>query len=76
LALLAAAFGHHRAERRRAPAPQGLTPLTCNEIRHLFTTLITDPVRDAAHRLRCSRWRRRQARARARHYQRQAVEDP
>jgi SRSO17 transposase len=79
LALLASAFLAITAvaERRRAPAPPGLIPLTCNEIQHLFTTLITDPVRDAAYRLRYSWWRRRhQARARTCHYQRQAAEDP
>ena len=79
LALLAAAFLAITAvaERRQAPAPAGLIPLTCNEIQHLFTTLSTGPVRDAAHRLRCSWWRRRhQARARTSHYRRQATTDP
>lgn len=46
------------------PAPDGLAPLTSNEIQHLFTTLIARPVHDALHRLRWSQWRRRhQARA-------------
>jgi hypothetical protein len=51
----------------------GLIPLTCNEIQHLFATLVAAPVADPGHRLRWSVWRRRhQARARARHYRRQA----
>jgi hypothetical protein len=61
-------------ERRDHPAPNGLIPLTGNEIQHLFTAL-TSPVHDLAHRLRWSGWRRRhQARARSSHYQRQALQ--
>ena len=56
--------GRHRAD---------LIPLTCNEIRHLFTTLITNTIRTISHRLRWSNWRRRhQARARTSHYRREA----
>ncbi len=56
------------------PAPNGLIPLTCNEIQRLFTTLVVQPVRDAPHRLSWSAWRRRhQARAKASHYRRQAA---
>lgn len=40
------------------PAPAELTPLTCNEIQPLFTTLIVGPVHDVAHRLGRSDWRR------------------
>jgi hypothetical protein len=62
-------------ERTHWPAPDGLIPLTCNEIQHLFTTLTTQPVHDLNHRLSWSLWRRcHQARARASHYQRQAAQ--
>lgn len=58
-------------EHARHPAPDGLIPLTCNEIQRLFTTLVVRPMCDAAHRLRWSAWRRRhQARAQAGHYRR------
>jgi SRSO17 transposase len=51
-----------------------LIPLTRNEIRRLFATLLGAPIRDISRRLRWSRWRRRhQARARRSHYQRQAA---
>jgi SRSO17 transposase len=70
-AFLVAATAHERA---RAPVPDGLIPLTCNEIQHLFTTLVTQPIHPAAHRLRWSDWRRRhQARSRASHYRRRTV---
>ncbi|MEU9015939.1 IS701 family transposase [Streptomyces sp. NPDC048479] len=73
-AFLAAATAHEHAY---APAPDSLIPLTCNEIQHLFTTLVTQPIHAVAHRLRWSDWRRRhQARARACHYQRQAAHQP
>ncbi|MEU9058365.1 IS701 family transposase [Streptomyces sp. NPDC048430] len=73
-AFLAAATAHEHAY---APAPDGLIPLTCNEIQHLFTTLVPQPFRAVAHRLRWSDWQRRhQARARACHYQRQAAHQP
>ncbi|GHD76350.1 hypothetical protein GCM10010317_092730 [Streptomyces mirabilis] len=53
----------------RRPAPDGLIPLTCNEIQRLFITLVVRPVREVAHRLAWSAWRRRhQARAQASHY--------
>jgi hypothetical protein len=39
----------------------------------LFSTLVIEPVKDTAHRLRWSAWRRRhQHRAKTCHYQRQA----
>nr|WP_089102928.1 IS701 family transposase [Streptomyces hyaluromycini] len=70
-AFLAAATAHERAD---TPAPDGLVPLTCNEIQHLFSTLVTRPIHAAAHRLRWSAWRRRhQARSRASHYRRRTV---
>jgi SRSO17 transposase len=76
LAMLAHAFlAVVRAdEHTRHPAPDGLIPLTCNEIQRLFTMLVLQPVHDVAHRLRWSAWRRRhQARAQASHYRRQAA---
>lgn len=76
LAMLAHAFlaAVTAAERAREPAPDGLIPLTCNEIQHLFTTL-THTARTSAHRLHWSTWRRRhQARARNCHYRRQATQ--
>jgi hypothetical protein len=80
LAMLAHAFlvvAALAALRARHPTPPGLIPMTCNELQHLFTTLVTQPVADAAHRLRWSLWRRRhQARARTCHYQRQAAWQP
>jgi hypothetical protein len=55
----------------RAPTGE-LIALTCNEIRHLFTSLITEPTRRPANPLAWSRWRRHhQHRARASHYRRQ-----
>jgi SRSO17 transposase len=54
------------------PVPTGLIPLTCNEIRRLFTILITEPSRTLACPMTWSTWRRRhQHRARTSHYQRQ-----
>ncbi|MGW7449616.1 IS701 family transposase [Kitasatospora sp. NPDC054795] len=76
LAMLAHAFlAVVRADdHARQPEETGLIPLTCNEIQRLFTTLVIRSVRDAAHRLGWSDWRRRhQARAQACHYRRQAA---
>ena len=65
LAVLAA------AERAETPTPPGLIALTCNEIHHLFNTLIVEPIRNLRHRLHWSTWRRRhQHRARTSHHQR------
>ncbi|MEV6409135.1 IS701 family transposase [Streptomyces bobili] len=78
LAMLAHAFlAVVRAdEHTRVPAPDGLIPLTCNEIRHLFIALVIRPVLDAAHLLGWSLWRRRhQAQSQASHYRRQAAQD-
>ncbi|MFD4975032.1 IS701 family transposase [Streptomyces sp. NPDC058424] len=76
LAMLAHAFlAVVRAkEQARRPGPDDLIPLSCNEIQHLFLTLVVRPVHDLAHRLSWSDWRRRhQARARTCHYRRQAA---
>ncbi|MEW2484733.1 IS701 family transposase [Streptomyces sp. NPDC048411] len=76
LAMLAHAFlAVVRAdEHANRPAPDGLMPLTCNEIARLFITLVAQPVHDAAHLLRWSHWRRRhQARSQASHYHRQSA---
>jgi hypothetical protein len=57
-------------------APEGLIPLTRNEIAHLPATVIIQPAHGSAHRLHWSRWRRRhQHRARTCHYKRQAAQD-
>jgi SRSO17 transposase len=61
----------------RHPPPPERVPVTCNEVSHLYATLVARPAADVAHRLRWSAWRRRhQARARTCHYQRQAAWDP
>lgn len=61
LAMLAHAFlAVVRAdEHARNSAPDGLVPLSCNEIRRLFITLVVQPLHDIAHRLGWSDWRRR-----------------
>ncbi|WP_078911421.1 IS701 family transposase [Streptomyces sp. NRRL WC-3742] len=79
LAMLAHAFLAVTAAIERATnvAAAELSPLPCNEIRRLFAALFAQPVRDPAHWLRWSEWRRRhQARARISHYQRQAAQQP
>ncbi len=54
--------------------PDELIPLSCNEICRQFIALVVRPVRDPAHRLAWSDWRRRhQAQARTSHYRRQAA---
>ncbi|MYT11491.1 SRSO17 transposase [Streptomyces sp. SceaMP-e96] len=76
LAMLAHAFlAVVRADEHASnPAPDGLVPLSCNEIQRLFITLVVRPAYDAAHRLGWSDWRRRhQARSRTSHYRRQAA---
>lgn len=76
LAMLAHAFlAVVRADAHASnPAPDGLVPLSRNEIQRLFITLVVRPAHDAAHRLGWSEWRRRhQARSRTSHYQRQAA---
>lgn len=76
LAMLAHAFlaVTTAAERAHSPQDDALIPLTSNEIRRLFTTLVSTPIQHAEHLLHWSRWRRRhQARAQASHYRRQAA---
>uniref|UniRef100_UPI0005A8EDBE IS701 family transposase n=1 Tax=Streptomyces sp. NBRC 110035 TaxID=1547867 RepID=UPI0005A8EDBE len=59
-------------ERDQHQTTSALSPLTRNEIQHLFTTLVTHAAHDMAHRLGWSQWRRRhQARAKTAHYRRQ-----
>ena len=75
LAMLAHAFLVVAAltSNTRHPPPPELIGLTCNELQHLVAALLARPIADPAHRLRWSVWRRRrQARARACHYRRQA----
>jgi len=61
-------------EHARYPKPDGLIPLTCNEIQRLFTALVIRPVHGTAHRLDWSHWRRpHQARPQASHYRRKAT---
>lgn len=71
-ALLAVIAATECAQR---PAPDGLIALTCNEIRHLFTRLITELTRRRTNPLAWSRWRRRhQHHSRASHYRRQRAQ--
>lgn len=79
LAMLAHAFlSVMAATPPDATAEDGMIPLTRNEIRRLFSGLISAASRslnDIAHQLHWSRWRRRhQARARACHYRRQEAQ--
>lgn len=68
-ALLAVIAATEHTER---PTPTGLIPLTCNEIRRLFTLHVTQPARAPALPEAWSNWRRRhQHRARTSHYRRQ-----
>jgi SRSO17 transposase len=61
-------------ERAQHP-PTGLIALTCNEIRHLLTKLITEPTRQPTDPHTWSHWRRRhQHHARACHYRRQQAQ--
>jgi len=56
------------------PAPAGMIPLTCSEVRRLFTVLIVEHRRVPACPHAWSHWRRRhQHRARTSHYQRQEL---
>ncbi len=73
----------HRPRRTRPGRKRGtatetprLIPLSCNEIRRLWSTL-TDPAHPLEHTDHWSRWRRRhQTRARHSHYQRQRAKHP
>lgn len=76
LAMLAHAFlAVVRAdEHARSPTPDGLVPLSCNEIQRLFITLTVQPRHDMAYRLDSSHWRRlHQQRSLTSHYRRQAA---
>lgn len=76
LAMLAHAFlAVVRAdEHARRPAPDGLVPLSWNEIQRLFITIVVRPRHDMAYRLGWSHWRRRhQQRSLTSHYRRQAA---
>jgi hypothetical protein len=56
--------------------PDGLIPLTRNEIAHLLAAHVLRPARHPAHLLHWSCWRHRhQHRARTCHYKRQATQD-
>jgi len=75
LAMLASAFLAVLAatERRRQSPPDGMIPLTSNEIHHLLNVPAAQPARGLQHHLRWSAWRRRhQHRARTSHYQKRA----
>lgn len=65
------------ATARATPAPDGLIPLTLNEIRHLLAELVLTPLRSAQHILQRSHWRRRhQHRTQQAHYQQQQSHEP
>jgi len=78
LAMLAAAFLAVTAAGHRCnPPPDGLIPLTRNEIATLFASLTIRPPGGTRYRLHWSTWRRRhQYRAQQCHYQRQAAHSP
>jgi hypothetical protein len=64
------------AAEHRQPPPEGLIPLTRNEIAHLTTALAGSPGHPAHHQA-WSTWRRRhQRKAMTSHYARQAASDP
>jgi hypothetical protein len=66
-ALLAVIAANEHTDR---PAPAGMIPLTCSEIRRLLNVLIVEPRRSQACPRAWSIWRRRhQHRARTSHYQ-------
>jgi SRSO17 transposase len=79
LAMLAHAFltAVAATERARRAPSTGWISLTCNEVQHLFATLVITPIKDTAHLLHFSAWRRQhQYRARQAHYQRQSTQEP
>jgi hypothetical protein len=60
-------------EHARRHIPDGLVPLSCNEIQRLFISLVVQPLHHAAHRFGWSDWHRRhQERSSTSHYRRQA----
>jgi hypothetical protein len=71
LTVIAAHERDHHADTAADPADRALIPLTFNEIRRLFTHLITNTIHAIDHWLHWSTWRRRhQATARTSHYRR------
>ncbi len=73
-ALLVVIAANEHADR---PAPAGMIPLTCSEIRRLLTILVVAPRRAPACPHAWSAWRRRhQHRARTSHYSRQDTARP
>jgi SRSO17 transposase len=71
LAICAADAANQHDTHPDQPNDKKLIRLTVNEVRRLINTLIIQPIRDLAHRLRWSHWRRRhQAQARRSHYKR------
>ena len=67
-ALLVVIAANEHADR---PAPAAMVPLSCSEIRRLFTVLVVAPRRVLACPHAWSNWRRHQHRARTSHYRRQ-----
>jgi SRSO17 transposase len=64
-------------EARGRPTPDGLVPLTLNEVRYLFAALVINPTQAVGRVLRRSFWRRRhQYQAQQGHYQRQSELEP
>lgn len=71
LTVIAARERDHHTDTAPDPADRALIPLTFNEIRRLFTRLITNTIHTIDHWLHWSTWRRRhQARAKTSHYRR------
>ena len=65
------------AAARALPVPAGLIPLTLNEFRHLYATLVITPAQPARDARLFSYWRRHhQHRAQQAHYQRQSDREP
>ncbi|MFI5952842.1 IS701 family transposase [Cryptosporangium sp. NPDC051539] len=64
-------------EHAAAPPPDGMIPLTCNEIARLFNRIIINPTRRIQDPWTWATWRRRhQHRAQTSHYQRQHTARP
>jgi SRSO17 transposase len=78
LVMLAHAFlAATTAHARDTAPPEGLIPLTRNEIRHLYYKLVLEPARTVIDIVGWSTWRRRhQYRARICHYQRRSQTPP
>lgn len=77
LVLLAHLLAITAVDARAHPTPDGLIPLTLNEIRYLFAALVINPTQALGRVLRRSFWRRRhQYPAQQGHYQRQSELEP